>query len=216
MNKVLVFTNYPRWAELQHNNFDTDDVEWNDKYKNIQNDKVLKCGVNKQNVAMLLPAHDLSIDNEGVYLVYDEIDDNSLKFILNQCSNDELFVLYHRGDELRNRITQFGVYCTMVRGYHDSASCYYDVFNILTDDRPNKTERIIHLVFLPKIKEDFLLGCMTPNNNEEVFVHACNILRNLPYLNNLMEEFLVLYQSNHGTPEFQNKWIEIRDALNTL
>ena len=165
---------------------------------------------------MLLPAHDLSIDNEGVYLVYDEIDDNSLKFILNQCSNDELFVLYHKGDELRNRISKFGVYCKMVRGYHDSASCYYDVFDILTDDNPNKTERIIHLVFLPKIKEDFLLGCMTPNNNEDVFVHACNILRNLPYLNNLMEEFLVLYQSNHGTPEFQNKWIEIRDALNTL
>ena len=215
MNKVLVFTNYSRWFELKHN-FDIDDVEWNNKYKNIQNDKVLKCGVNKQNMAMLLPVQDLLIDNEGVYLVYDEIDDNSLGFILNQCSNDDLFVLYHKSDELRIRITQFGIYCKMVRGYHDSASYYYDVFDILTDNKPNKTERIIRLVFLPKVKADFLLGCMTPDNNSESFVHACNILRNIPCLSNPMNDFLVLYKNNYGSPQFKNKWEEIRNALNTL
>lgn len=217
MNKVLVFTNADRWYDLC-NRFNVDEYEWNERFHNISNDLIYKCGINSNHLAVLEKTPDISLPDEGVYLVYDSINNDILSTLLNQCKQDNLYVLTHNTGVGVDTINRFDLYCTVLKGAHDGLSkhFYEKVFKILSDEKTDKTNRIIHSVFLSKIKDDFLFGCTIANNHSKSFDHACHTLQNIPHLGNIMNDFMVLYQNSHGSSEFEAKWKEIRDVLDTL
>lgn len=217
MNKVLLFTNAERWYDLCPR-FNVDEVEWNQRLQNIENDIIFRCGVNSDNIAILETLPNMSMSSEGVYLVYDSININKLSTLLNQCKQDNLYILTHNTGVGADIIKPFNLYCTVLKGAHDGLSkhFYEKAFKILSDDKPDKTNRIIQSVFLHHAAYDFLLGCMAPNNNSKPFIHSCHTLRNTPCLTNIMDSFMALYQNSFGSPEFENKWKELRDVINEL
>lgn len=216
MNIVLIFTNASRWNDLK-DQFDVDEIGWNKTYKNIKDDKAFRCCVNTNNIASLQTLPDMSISDEGVYLIYDQIDKDSLSALLKQCNNDCLYILIHNGVDL-NKINACDIHYTFRKGSHDGLPehHYYNVFDILSDDKPDKTNRIIKTIFFKKAKEDFIHGCLTPNNNSKAFVNAHLTFQNVSCLTNILNDFMYLYRNHHGTPEFENKCLEINTVLNKL
>lgn len=144
MNKVLVFTNAERWNEFNSNLFHYDEPEWDDRIQNIENDMVYKCIVDTRNKAILQPTDDIS--GEGVYLVYDEIDAETLKNMLLTCKNDIIYMLYHSNGINPSDIK--GLDLNWVKGSHTPNSYYNAVFRFLIDEKPDKTERIIKVLGL--------------------------------------------------------------------
>ena len=217
MNKVLLFTNAERWYDLCPR-FNVDEVEWNQRFQNIEKDIIYRSSVNSDNIAILETLPNMSMYSDGVYLVYDSININTLSTLLNQCKQDNLYILTHNTGVGADIINTFDLYCTVLKGAHDGLSkhFYEKAFKILSDDKPDKTNRIIQYVFFHDAAKVFLLGCMVPNNYSKPFIHSCHTLRNTPCLTNIMDDFLVLYKNNHSSPEFENKWKELRDIINEL
>lgn len=209
MNKVLVFTNAYRWNELSSCFEGIDEFLWDKPFQDIENSKLFKCGVNENNTAILQTTNDYLIPDEGVYLVYDSIDNDLLGNIISQCKDDNLFILVHTRGISKEQIDSFGVNCIKQQGMHDSTSYYYDVFEILTDKKPDKTSRIIKVVFMDTVKKNFLSGCSIPHNNNDQFRLAYNILRKQPGLENDMEEFMSVYEQC-------DNWSAYREHLNKL
>lgn len=213
MNKVLVFTYAEGWNDLSvlfMSKFD--DKEWDDRYQTIENDLVYKCGVNDSNLAILQPVNNLSISDDGVYLVYDSIDDNTLQNLLNQCKNDNLYILIHSHGVNRSNISNLEIKCKVFEGAHVSTDYYYGVFKVLTDDKPYKTKRIIKLLLNDQISA-FLHGCMTPHNTSGKFCTAYNILLEEPCLNKYIEEFMTLYNHSDSFNDYKTQLAALRDKI---
>ena len=115
MNKILVFTNPIRWNQLK-NEFDVDKTLWNAQYNTIVEKLVLKYDI-VDGKAVLKNLPELSVKEEGIYFVYDQIDEAHLKNILGQCVNDEVFVLVHTSGVKMNSLGQNII---AIQGNHDT------------------------------------------------------------------------------------------------
>lgn len=186
MNKVLVFTNNYSWQCISETV--TDLVDWDDSYPNSAAPLTL-CTTNRT-----LQSVD-NISAEGVYLVYDAIDAQRLRLILNQCPDDVFFILIHSHPS-PNVFCDWNKQSVVISGMHDNdeKNKYYPLFKILTDDKPDKTNRIIKAVFIETVKANFTSGCLFPNNKSDQFRLALKILKEQPDLKDAVEEFMLVYE----------------------
>lgn len=217
MNKILVFTNAYRWNEMC-DCFNVDETRWNAVFQNIENDKIYKCCLDANYTNILEPLSEISISEEGIYLVYDNIDNDLIKSLLNQCTKDNVYVLVHTHGVNINQIKEadFSGRCMVLQGMHDPTSYYYNVFDILTDNIPDKTCRIISTVFKPieQAKRSFLYGCITPKNESKEFIKAYEILHSC--LGKEVEDFMTFYMQCNSLSEYKNELKKLRDKIEKL
>lgn len=201
MNKILVFTNNYSWQCISETV--TDLVDWDDSYPNNAAPLTL-CTTNRT-----LQSVD-NISAEGVYLVYDAIDAKRLRLILNQCPDDVFFILIHR-HPAPSVFCDWNKQSVIISGMHDNddKNKYYPLFKILTDDKPDKTNRIIKSVFIDAVESNFISGCSYPHNNSNQFRLAYRILREQPDLKDAVEEFMSVYEQS-------DDWSAYREHLNKL
>lgn len=171
MNKVLIFTNAQRWNQLKAE-FDVDDVLWNAKYNAIADKLVLKYSI-VNGTAVLQEPLKLSADQEGIYFVYDKINEREFKPILGQCNNDDVFVLLHSEGITGN---VFGPNAQVLYGNHDTEDrhFYYPLFDLLTrveagDSEADKLICIINKIFkvFKEAALELLSECLEPKTNLE-------------------------------------------------
>lgn len=212
--KVLVFTQFEKWD----NNIDralhqrVEDTNWDEKYPDI--DKTIpieiliaKCGFSKDSKKAFLEPIDLNeLSNEaGVFLVYDSMDENSFKILEQQCSDHEVYVLTHStGTCQQNRFGTWQKKPSVLSGTHDNEKehRYYPLFDILTDDKDEKLNRIIDTIFKPYNKLEtilqFLHGCLVQNNDDDSFLAAYNKLFDDNNIKDVVKDFYENIDSNQS------------------
>lgn len=164
--KVLVFTKIDGWDNILPTiKIRVNKTKWEDSYPSQVHPIIVKFGTTNNQV-QLNPVN-LSqqpiTEEEGVFLVYDELYDvNPTEFGLlkEQCAGDTLYILAHKN----------GVYPTEkfanweCKSYKeeshlpDSSNSYSKFFDVLTDSDDDKMNRIINLVFRPVL--DAALGLL--------------------------------------------------------
>lgn len=186
--KVLVFTQLEKWNNL-------DDIiltrvelaDWDDKYPN-EFTTIVKFGFSKDTGAYLDKIDLNCISNEeGVFLVYDEIGEDSFKILKEQCNDDKIFVLTHTtGTCQQNSFNDWSMNPFVLSGSHtnDKADFYNPLFDILTDKDGDKMERILNTIFMPQSNLEtvlrFLHLCLDPNQGAEFTKLKSDILEKLP------------------------------------
>lgn len=216
MNKVLVFTNVERWYDLD-SEFDVDNALWNAKYDAIEEELVLKYGI-KDGIAVLTELPMISFEEEGVYFVYDRIDETKLKQLLSQCANDEVFALIHNTGVKKN---SFGDDVIVLQGNHDSEPehRYIRLFNLLTkveedDTIATKVNRVIDEIFLEEVISKFVGEFYEPNKNMGQSARY-RILSKMDKYKEALEAFRKKYESCRVREEYIEDYIQLRDMLNS-
>lgn len=214
MNKVLVFTNVERWYDLD-SEFDVDNALWNAKYDTIEKELVLKYGI-RDGIAVLTELPMLSFEEEGVYFVYDRIDETKLKQLLSQCADDEVFALIHNTGVKKN---SFGDDVIVLQGNHDSEPDhrYIRLFNLLTkveedDTIATKVNCIIDKIFLVEVINKFVSEFSEPNKNIGQSARY-RILSKMDKYKEALENFRKKYESCRVREEYIEDLIQLRDML---
>lgn len=165
MDKVLVFTNEEKWENLQ------DDIQERVSWKIFPGVKqpVMECVVNSNNEVELCAVTELAHD--GIYLVYDSINMQQLKSLLDNCPDDNIYILIHNHGRKMEDFSLWKQQCMIKMGKHENhpQNLYLPAFDIITDNDGHKLERIIKRIFMP-IKEaalELLSECLEPKINLE-------------------------------------------------
>lgn len=197
MNKILVFTNKTSWRGISKAIRTI--VNWDNSYPNETN-PITFYTVNRS----LQPVDNLS--EEGVYLVYDAIDIERLRLMLNQCPDDIFFVLIHSKPDA-GVFSDWNKQSVVIPGMHenDDELKYYPLFKILADNELDKTNRIIRKIFMETIISNFTDGCRYPKNNSNQFRLAYNILRQNPCLKDYLDDFMSLYEKSDNRSDYIDK-----------
>lgn len=205
MNKILVFSNNYSWQGISE--LVTGRVDWDDSYPNSTNPLTF-CTTNRT-----LQSVD-NISEEGVYLVYDDIDVKRLRPILNQCPDDVFFILIH-SEPAPSVFTDWNKQSVVICGMHDNDDehKYYPLFKILTDNKPDKTNRIIKAVFVETVKANFKNGCKYPKNNSDQFTLALKILREQPDLKGAVDEFMSVYEQSDSFGAYKEYFEKLKRDL---
>ena len=214
MNKILVFTNAPRWSELK-SQFDVDEALWNAQYNTIAEKLVLKYNIDN-GTAVLENLPELSINEEGIYFVYDQIDEPRLSHLLEQCLNDEVFALVHTSGVQKSNLGQDVI---VLRGNHDTEdeNYFYPLFDILTtievgDTVTTKMNRIIDSVFLDEVKSRFVKEFSTPNKIIGQSV-TYRILHQIDRFKKPIEDFRKKYETSKTREEYVEDLIRLQEVL---
>lgn len=224
--KVLVFTDPDTW--IRNISKKIIKSSWKDSYPDsgipireciFQNNETVL-----QEVDLKHPEENAS--KEGVYLVYDEIDDAEFESLRKMCEDNELYVLTHsRGRDkanveayLKEKISDVHLF----EGTHDNESAhhYYLVFKILTDNNDDKLNRIINEVFKPQSVLEtvllFLHGCLGGEKNIELD-SAKATLCSIGEIEGVVEDFYENYFEPEGNEQnVNNKFsdlIKLREEL---
>ena len=214
MNKVLVFTNKDSWGGISRSIRNR--VKWNDsypdgnmsvRYVDYQNGESTLKGVSE-------------LSEEGVYLVYDKIDRQLLKQLLDGCEHDSLYVLIHsNGDYNKKEVFdpwQNVCHIEIKEGLHvfSSAKYYTPLFDILTDAEGNKLERSIKRIFMP-LKEaalELLNECLVPKRNLDES-NAYGILYQKEELRKELDEFRKKYDASSNLKDYEADLERLRDLV---
>lgn len=168
MNKVIILTNYSKWADLSLDFAPS--LLWDNRYRSIPDVHILQFGIGGDGKPELNVAS--SFAEEAVYLVFDKIPQDKLASLLNACPNDHFYVLAHR-TRPSIPVSFFGSYanCFAREGSHTSndSDLYYHVFEILfSREEEDNLNRIIRFLYPPlETILLFLNECLTPGNAGE-------------------------------------------------
>ncbi|MBO7082496.1 MAG: hypothetical protein J6W30_01480 [Bacteroidales bacterium] len=217
MNKILVFTNAKRWNQLK-TEFEVDKALWNAQYDTIAEKLVLKYSIDN-GTAVLENLPELSINEEGVYFVYDQIDGPRLNHLLEQCANDEAYALVHTEGVQKSNLGQDVI---VLRGQHDTEdnNYYYPLFDILTtievgDTVAEKMRCIIDSTkfkFLDEAIEKFVIDFSEPNKKIGQFA-TYRILHQIDRFKKPMEDFRKKYETSKTRDEYIDDLIRLQELL---
>ena len=216
MNKVLVFTNPQRWNQLKAQ-FDVDNSLWNARYNTIAEKLILKYGI-KDGTAVLEELPNLAFEEEGIYFVYDKIDETKLKQLLDQCANNEVFALVHTSGVRKDSL---GDDIIVLRGNHDTEDehYYYPLFDLLTrvdagDSDADKINCIINNVFkvYKEAALELLSECLVPYNKLEES-NAFRILYQKEEFRKELEEFKKKYEASMNYSDYKDDLERLRSVL---
>lgn len=193
MDKVLILTNVRSWRGISEEIRDR--VEWN-PYPN-ENNPVLQC----------VP---------GIYLVYDNIDDNRLNQLFNESQNDHLYILIHTHGHQYEKFDQWKDRCSIKRGKHENnrEDLYFLVFEIIADSDGDKVGRIIKAVFMTYEEAviELLNECRSPKKNlddSNAYITVCQ----KDEVKKELEDFKKVYESCNTFNEYQENWEQLRKLL---
>lgn len=209
MDKVLVFTNEEKWENLQDI---PERVNW-DMFPE-EKQPVMECVVNPNNEVKLCAVTELT--HAGIYLVYDSIDMQQLKPLLDNCSNDNLYILIHTHGRKTEEFGPWQQHCMVKKGKHENfaSDLYLPVFDIITDSEGEKTERIIKSIFMTYEEAvlELLNECRCPNrnlDNSQAFLALCQKAE----VKKELEEFKKVYKSCKCYSEYQMDLEQLRKLL---
>ena len=217
--KVLVFTCSEKKDGLSERALDTvlTDV-WEQAYP-CKSSPIVKCEFSNSGTALLNVDINNLAKEEGVFLIYDGVEPKKpfLDELKKQCEGDDLYVLVHtHGPDLDD--FRDWTLSGLLPGSHTGLpeDHYSPLFEILTDDQPDKPNRIINTIFKPYNKLEtilqFLHGCLVPNNQDGSFVSAYKKLRGDNNIKSIVEDF---YENIY--PNQTNNYIEgLAKLRNTL
>ena len=144
MDRVLVFTNIGSWSHMDRSIVKK---EWRGAYPKEGGNQLVECLFASGLPASLQAVSDCR--QEGVYLVFDQIELEHLTMIKRQCSDGgSLYVLYHsRTPKDRLDIILAGD-CIAREGMHTNEPelLYYSLFKILVDEEDKKLEHVVALL----------------------------------------------------------------------
>lgn len=156
MEKLLIFTNHVSLGIVYHE----------------FTEKILK----QIEISMCSPIYSFKdgnltqVDNlqsGDIFLIWDEMSQDDYDGLINGGTIDKYFILYH--EKMNENVSLFNIEFTKhnefaLKGQHisNSATPYYEVLEILSDDQENKKRRIIDLIFKYKLNAalDFLHCCL--------------------------------------------------------
>lgn len=224
--KVLVLTRFGQWNNFEILPGRVEAANWDDNYPDEDNPiPIVKCGFSENSKKAFLEPIDLKdlSNEEGVFLVYDSMDENSFNILEQQCRDDEIYVLAHTsGTWLPNSFDNWRKKpFVLPPGKHTNKKedKYYPLFDILTDDKGDKMNRIIDTIFKPYNKLEnvlqFLHGCIVPDNDDDSFVSAYKKLLDDNNIKDDVEDFYVnLYSKHHKSDnDYQEALSRLRDTL---
>ena len=219
MSIVLIFTSFASWRGIGPRIRDRV-PSWDLSYYPNSDYPVKKCEFLPNEPAELKdPDEDLACLTDGVYLVYDKIDNPRFSKLLDLTEKNESYVLVHRhGNHHENDIPSMGKRIT-VSGIHTSGIKYFytPVFNILTDGNGNEQERIVAL-FNPPLEAvlRFLNECQKPGNTNPQLEESFNkILLDADKNEEVREAvtaFYEKYKEQTALEDYEEDLIQIRDA----
>lgn len=174
MIRVLIFTNYSRWCQMDDGLQNR--VSWDDCYPRKDGNAIAECVFQPGHPASLTVAKDCK--REGVYLVSDFIQPFLFEQIKQQVGKEgKLYVLYHSlthdhvvvswFESLKDCVSRFGAHENPIPGKN---YYYYDVFDCLTDKKDKKMDRVVDLLGLneaERLRKEvnrFLIACVKPFN----------------------------------------------------
>ena len=187
--KVLVFTQKGKWINLVELDKRMKDKKekWIKKYPN--KDKLIAKFGFSNDIGAYLDEIDLNCisNEEGVFLVYDNIDNKSFETLRKQCNGDKVYVLTHTtGTCQRSSFNDWNMNPFVLSGSHtnEKTDFYNPFFDILTDKDGDKMERILNTIFMPQSNLEtvlrFLHLCLDPNQGAEFTKLKSDILEKLP------------------------------------
>lgn len=187
--KVLVFTQTGKWINLVElaKKMKEKRETWIDKYPN-KDKPISKFGFSNDTGAYLDEIDINGISNEeGIFLVYDNIDNDRFETLKEQCDGDKVFVLTHTtGTCQRSSFNDWSMNPFVLSGSHtnEKTDFYNPLFDILTDQDGDKMERILNTIFMPQSNLEtvlrFLHLCLDPNLGAEFTKLKSDILEKLP------------------------------------
>ena len=135
--------------------------------------------------------------NEGLYLIYDKIDESTLELLSTQCKDDVVYALVHTYPVWKNRIREITGNDRFREGNHIPGDqfYYYHVFDCLTDLGTDKIKRICDLLRfsegekIGRAIQKFIIGCNTPYNDAPLFLKAYETLRSIDAFKEHVEGF---------------------------
>lgn len=196
MKRVLIFTDIDSWDLIDLGEYNAVKEQWNVFYPNDSR-PIVKCLFDKHGPAELEEVNDC--EQEGVYLVYDEISKSLFNTLMNQCSeNDTMLLVHEHGDWTQVKIPQ-QLKGNCRSGRHENSEpekfLYNPVFSILADNEGDKFARVIKILN-PTEKDQlqntilaFLMGCMIPYNEDPVFIEAKDKLISNPKCGSMVDNF---------------------------
>ena len=210
MDKVLVFTNEEKWENLQ------DDIQERVSWKIFPGVKqpVMECVLNSNNEVELCAVTELV--HAGIYLVYDSINMQQLKPLLDNCPQDNLYILIHNHGCKMEDFCPWEQQCLIKKGKHENynSELYLPAFDIITDNDGHKLERIIKRIFMP-IKEaalELLSECLEPKINLEesnAYLTLCQKEELRPEL----EAFKMKYDASENYGDYKEDLARLRNIL---
>ena len=214
MDKLLIFTNYTSGILLSQIE---DKSEWRASYP-VGSRPIVLCVNNLNGDTLLKPVN--NIFDEGIYLVYDEIDKCLLEKMFSECEqkNDRICVLIHRSKGKYKDLGYFDQWKNIypLQGMHidiDSKEYLYKpIFDIIIDTKvKNKLNRIINTFFLPEVIQNFLSNCLVPNKNLRNTT-SFHFLSNGGF-ENALGSFLDKYESSNTPEDYKEDYTKLKQSL---
>lgn len=210
MDKVLVFTSEEKWGNLQDNIQER--VSW-DIYPN-EKQPITECVVNSNKKVELCPVKELA--HAGIYLVYDSINMLQLKPLLDNCPNDNIYILIHNLGRKEEDFAPWKDHCYILKGKHENYAeeLYLPVFEIITDDEGDKLQRIVKSIFMP-IEEavtELLHECHVPQKNLAES-NSYRILYRKEEFKKDLDEFKKKYEASDSFDEYKEDLGKLRDLV---
>lgn len=190
MTKILIFTNADSLSNLE------EDFHTALKEHAFPTKKRSVVLVKEDNTGVSIGFVD-DFKNEGLYLIYDKIDESTLELLSAQCKDDVVYALVHTYPVWKNRIREITGNDRFREGNHipGDQHYYYPVFDCITDSETNKIDRICNLLRYSeeeKIRraiQKFVIGCNTPYNDAPLFVEAYEKLCSIEDVKERVESF---------------------------
>jgi len=190
MTKILIFTNADSLYNLEEDFYK---VLKKQAFPTKDHPIVL---VREDNASCFINFVD-NFKDEGLYLIYDKIGENTLELLSAQCNNDDVYALVHTYPKWKDKILEITGNDRFREGNHIPGDqyYYYPVFDYLTDTGTDKLERICDLLRFSeeeKIRraiQKFIIGCNTPYNDAPLFLKAYEKLRSVDAVKEQVEGF---------------------------
>lgn len=190
MKRILVFTNYDKAVSLNK--------RATRKLGEYFPDKNSPITFVSESVDEIVYKHSDSFQEEGIYLIFDRINDSMFDELLLLCSGKETYALTHdlpeRKEELKSLIGQERIR----EGHHTPGvdNYYSSVFEIITDDKGDKTKRLADLLKQSNVERIrdaihvFYDGCWNKKVDTEEFRKACQYLLSFDDIKSGVKEYL--------------------------
>lgn len=192
MKRVLIFTDEDSWDDIDLAEYSNVKEQWDPLYPNDDR-KAVKFDLSGDGPARLEVADDCLQD--GVYLLYDDMDAATFHTLTDPCLGEETVVLVHTHGMWNKQTISPHLQLFCLEGSHTNypdTKLYRPVFLILADNVGNKKDRV--LAFLQKgwlqgTAHIFMSGCMTPYNANSDFLKAKDCLIAYPATSELVRAF---------------------------
>ena len=215
--KVLIFTNFGKWQNIYTTQQEQESFAWPDFNNNFGTKyTILKCTGSD-------PALEVVEDfaKGCVFLVFDEVDKDTLLPMIDNCPNDKFYVLFHDKGHYQNELKER---CVCLKGNHSGNTYdhYRPTFDLLKErniGEESLRENIIKSIFkdLYEIVFQFLSECSFPHNDKsDGFINACDALQASledDKLNGKLNEFIELYSTKDNIKDYIEELESLRKDL---